>query len=73
MADYSFSVDISQQQFLQYYRGNVTSVMVTTECGRSMEIDASHFRAFVSAYGVMGRFKITLDNNNRLIDLQEVG
>ncbi len=64
-----FYLDISQVEYLRYYRGSAQSVLVQAEDGRKVRFPAANLRPFVSADGVRGRFEISLDDNNSLLDI----
>ncbi|MFD2180049.1 DUF2835 family protein [Veronia pacifica] len=69
---FTFSVDIPYQNFLDYYKGIASTVVVTADSGESMELDASHFRDFVSPHGVRGRFRLVLGDGNRFESLEMI-
>jgi len=64
-----FYLDISQAEFLSYYRGSAQSVLVQAEDGRRIRLPAANLRPFVSVEGIRGRFEISLDENNSLLDI----
>ncbi|MCP4125444.1 MAG: DUF2835 domain-containing protein [Gammaproteobacteria bacterium] len=64
-----FYLDISQAEYLRYYRGSAQSVLVQAEDGRKVRFPAANLRPFVSSEGVRGRFEISLDDNNSLLDI----
>ena len=67
---YTFYVNIPYENFLSYYKGLAKTVIIETDNGKSMEMDAGHFRAFVTPSGVKGRFRITLGEGNRFESLE---
>jgi uncharacterized radical SAM superfamily Fe-S cluster-containing enzyme len=67
-----FSLDISSDDYIRYYRGDVQMVQVTAEDGRRIRFPASNLRPFVSRDGVQGMFEITLDEENRLLKLRKL-
>ncbi|MEA3545750.1 MAG: DUF2835 domain-containing protein [Thermodesulfobacteriota bacterium] len=69
---YYFRLQISQQQFLRYYQGSARSVQVVSECGKRLHFPAVRLRPFLSHTGISGRFLLTIDSNNRFIDLQQL-
>ncbi|MGR6861491.1 DUF2835 domain-containing protein [uncultured Aliivibrio sp.] len=70
---YYFRVNVSYQAFLSHYSGAASTVMVMTEQGLKLQLPASRFRAFLTQLGVKGRFRLTVDQNNRFINLEQVG
>ena len=67
-----FSLQISQQQYLQYYQGTANTVQVVSESGQKVKFPAIRLRPFLTHTGIHGRFRLTIDNNNRFIDLQRL-
>lgn len=72
MQRHRFSIDISADTFLHYYRGVASAVIVRGEDGRTIQLPAKHFRPFVTAAGVSGRFELLLDANGKLIELRRL-
>jgi hypothetical protein len=69
---FRFSIQISQQQFLRYYQGSANSIQVISECGRRLSFPVSRLRPFLSQTGIQGRFQMTVDTNNRFLDLKKI-
>ncbi len=69
MAEYYFRVNISYQAFEQLYRTPNTVVKVRDEMGRTLQLPAMRFVPFFTQLGVRGRFKLVLDQNNKLQEL----
>ncbi|RKF20204.1 DUF2835 family protein [Alginatibacterium sediminis] len=63
MTQYYFSIFVSYREFLKVYRGQVSSIVVYEEGGLRVQIPAMRFLPFVTAAGIEGRFRLTLDNN----------
>ncbi len=64
-----FNLDISQAEYLRYYRGSAQAVLVQAEDGRTVRLPAVNLRPFVSASGIKGRFEMSLDDSNHLLDI----
>ncbi len=69
---YYFSLHINQQEYLRYYQGSASSVQVTSECGKRLKLPANRMRPFMTQNGISGRFRLTIDANNRFLDLQQL-
>jgi len=67
-----FSLNISSEAFLRYYQGGASVVVVQAEDGRRVQVPANSFRSFVSQQGIVGRFELELDENNKLINLKKL-
>lgn len=68
---FRFSIQLSQQQFLRYYQGSASSVQVFSECGQRLRFPAARLRPFMTHNGISGRFILTVDAENRFINLKK--
>jgi len=69
---YRFSIQISQDQFLRYYQGSAGAVQVYSECGQRLRFPASRLRPFLTHSGISGRFQLTVNAENRFIELKKL-
>ncbi|MGQ9831020.1 MAG: DUF2835 domain-containing protein [Thermochromatium sp.] len=70
MQCFYFSLNIPHSEYLRYYQGSAARVVVQTHDGRTLSIPASKLRGFVTHAGIQGRFRATIDQNNRLVSLE---
>lgn len=70
MQSYYFSLNISSDEYLRYYKGEATHVMVYTYSGHRLSFPARNLREFIALNGIHGEFCIKVDNNNRMISLE---
>ncbi len=69
----TFSVSLSTEEVLAMYRGDIRRVMVITDNGLRVDINAQHFMNFTTRQGIHGRFRIVLDSNNKLVRMEKIG
>ncbi|MES9904753.1 MAG: DUF2835 domain-containing protein [Sedimenticola sp.] len=67
-----FGMDLSAEEYLRYYEGVARSVIVHGLDGRHLQIPAHNFRPYITAGGIHGVFEITLDENNKLLEMKKV-
>lgn len=67
-----FRLQIDSQQILRYYQGTASNVRVTCECGRKLQFPAMRLRPFLTQGGISGRFQLTVDSENRFLQLQQI-
>ncbi|MCB1830834.1 MAG: DUF2835 domain-containing protein [Chromatiaceae bacterium] len=67
-----FSIALSADRFLHYYRGNARSVIVRADDGRRIRLPAANLRPFLLSDGINGEFELTLDENNKLLDIRRL-
>jgi hypothetical protein len=68
---YNFSMRMSTRQCEELYWGTVRAVVVTSDSGQTVQIPAMRFRSFVTSNGITGRFRLTLDENNKFVSLEK--
>jgi hypothetical protein len=68
----TFTVAITSEAFVEYYRGPGRSVRVRTDDGRTLHFPASVLQPFVTRDGVHGHFMVQYDESNRLIDIKKL-
>lgn len=67
-----FQLSLSSEQYLNYYKGNATSVSVVSEDGRRIEFPAEHLRPFVRHEGIHGNFELQFDASNKFIGIKSI-
>ncbi len=72
MHRYEFSLRISAEAYLDYYRGLARVVIVPTSSGERLQFPARFLVKFVTNGGIDGRFALTCDVNHRCVDLQRL-
>ncbi len=65
MSDIFFSLSISAEEYLPYYRGQVKDVRVKSHDGRTVRFPANILRPFVGRDGIHGSFVLEYDQNNK--------
>ena len=71
MNRYAFHLDISVEQYLDYYRGTANCVIVRATSGQTVQFPASLLQRFVSSEGIRGDFVLLCDDNHKCIELQK--
>lgn len=61
-----FQLDITAEQFKNYYSQNINSIIATSHDGRRVQFPANILQPYVSHTGVQGTFSLTIDSNARL-------
>jgi len=71
-SEYRFFINISSQEYLQYYAGEATTIQVHTVDGVLIQFPASAVKPWVTHQGVNGCFVIKFDKNHKLIELKKI-
>jgi len=72
MNRYAFHLDISPDQYLDYYRGTAKSVVARATSGQTVQFPASLLQRFLSPEGIHGDFVLLCDDNHKCIDVQRL-
>lgn len=72
MRHYLFSALLSAEQCLQYYRGNVKYIVVTTDDGQRVQLQFRHVQPFVDSLGLRGRFRLTVSEQGAFVQLEKI-
>ena len=73
MKQFEFRLNITEQQYLNYYRGSVRQVIARSTTGATIQFPASLLTKFVTSSGVQGHFRLTCDDEHRGSEVQRVG
>lgn len=65
MTRFEFRLDITTEQYLPYYRGEVLQVMVRLADGKTLRFPANLLRPFVQADGIHGDFILSCDDQHK--------
>lgn len=63
---YYFSISLSKSEFLPYYRGEIHSIVATTNMGTRVKFPAMHLRSHLTNGGIYGHFCLETKNNKFL-------
>jgi hypothetical protein len=72
MPTLEFSLNLSPEEVIRYYRGEVRTAMATLDDGRTVQFPASALSRVVTEHGVHGRFQLIIDENQKFVDLQRL-
>lgn len=67
-----FSLSISREQCLQYYRGAASLVSVTSDTGLRIAFPVAELRKHMTPEGVEGHFEIVFDADHKLRQLKKL-
>lgn len=72
MNEIRFRLEISAQEYLRYYRGEVDAVQIRTTDGRLIQFPANALQKYINQSGIHGSFRIVFDDNNKMISMERV-
>ncbi len=65
-------IHIDAKKWLSFYRQPNARVQSQALDGRIVELQASKLQPFVSHSGVSGRFRLTLNQDHKLLNIQKI-
>lgn len=68
----TFSLSLSSEDYLAYYRGVAKEVVVKSHDGRVLRFPANRLQPFLAHDGIHGDFAMRYDSNNKLISLEKL-
>ena len=63
---------LSAEKTRSLYAGRARYILVESDDGLKLQLPAANFRVFVGADGINGRFVVSIDDDNRIIELERV-
>lgn len=72
MKKFEFRIDLSSDEYLDYYRGTAKLVLAQLPDGRTVRFPASLLKRYVTSGGIHGRFALTCDEDFKNADLKRL-
>ncbi|MDA1276937.1 MAG: DUF2835 domain-containing protein [Verrucomicrobia bacterium] len=72
MANIVIDLDISAGQYLAWYKGIVRNVVTRSREGLSVQFPANVLQKFVTMDGIQGVFRLTYDENNKFVSIEQL-
>ncbi len=69
---YHFTLSISRDEMLRYYRGEARHLVVRSQEGLVLDLPAERLRPFISTHGIYGQFVLTVNSANKFISLKQI-
>jgi len=66
---FEFSMNLSAEKTRHIYQGQARYILVYTDDGVRLQLPAINFRQHVTDRGIQGRFKVEINDNNKIIQL----
>ena len=72
MASVIIELDISSDQYLEWYKGIVRNVVAKSREGLSVQFPAGVLQQFVTPDGIQGVFRLTYDEDNKFVSIEQL-
>jgi hypothetical protein len=70
---FTVTLSISRADYERLYRGQARTVLARDSQGKTLQFPALSLRPFLSHDGIHGTFVISVNDNNRLLDIRRRG
>ena len=67
------AINLSAQEYLQYYRGSVNKVVAKRPNGTTIQFPAPRLKPFVTTGGIRDRFVLCCDENGKRSEVNRPG
>ena len=67
-----FFLSISPAEYLQYYRGSLKWVIVTSLCGKKVKFPAQLLTSHIKQQGIKGRFQLFYQTSGKAVELRKI-
>lgn len=72
MTEFEFNLNLSAEEYLQYYEGVAKAIQVRSFCGKLIQFPADKMREFVLKEGIHGTFVMRLDASNKFMSVKKI-
>lgn len=72
MKKYYFQLDLPYAQCLDLYQPGNNVALVRAESGEKVQLPCLNLRPYVSRLGLNGRFRLIIDDNNKVMSFEKV-
>ncbi len=72
MQTYYFSLSLEYELCERLYLPTVNTVVVTADNGKRVQLPVKNLRPFVSPIGIKGRFRLIVNQQNKIISFERV-
>jgi hypothetical protein len=72
MRQFEFAMAVSADITRSIYQGQARYILVESDNGLKLQLPAANFREFVTDNGIQGRFHVSIDSDNRILELRRL-
>ena len=69
--NYEFTMQLSAEKTSRIYQGEARYLLVYTDDGVKLQLPALNFRSYVTNEGIIGRFCVEINDENKIVDLYQ--
>ena len=72
MQTYYFTLSLKYDLCERLYLPNINTVVMTSEDGKRIQLPVHNLRPHVSPFGIKGRFRLIIDENNKIKTFEKI-
>ncbi|MFT5676476.1 MAG: hypothetical protein ACI808_002421 [Paraglaciecola sp.] len=72
MHSYYFTLSLSYDNCIHLYQPGKNSVVITSDCGKRVQLPVKNIRPFIERNGLNGRFRLVVNNINKVSSFEKV-
>ncbi|WP_416304845.1 DUF2835 family protein [Neptunicella sp. SCSIO 80796] len=72
MKSYFFQIDLPYKHCVNLYTPGVNTVVIPAESGEKVKLPSVNLRPFVQQRGIHGRFRLIVDDNNKVKSFEKI-
>jgi len=72
MQIYYFSLSLAYERCIQLYQPGRNSVIITAEDGKRIQLAVKNLRPFIQRHGLRGRFRLIIDDENKVESFEQM-
>lgn len=72
MQTFHFSISVNYDFCERLYQPGYNTVVMTADNGKRVQLPVKNLRPFVSPQGISGRFRLIIDDNNKIKSFEKV-
>ena len=70
--DVTFSLYISANDYLYYYKGKVKYILAVSHDGKRVRFPANALQRFLTHDGISGQFRLCYDEHHKMISIEKI-
>ncbi|MGJ8679052.1 DUF2835 family protein [Paraglaciecola sp.] len=72
MQSYFFTLSVKYDFCEQFYQPGINTVVITSDDGKRIQLPVTNLRPHVSPIGIQGRFRLIIDDSNKIKSFEKI-
>lgn len=70
--NYFFTLNVSYEKCITLYQAGNNSVILRSDSGEKIQLPTKNLRPFIQRNGLIGRFRLVIDSNNKVQSFDKI-